>query len=106
MKTKELIGRRLKRIRQRKKLTQENLAEKVGISPKYISSIERGQENPTLDTLIKIVHALEVEMGEVFLTENEESDPKKNRELVRQLLKEADGEELRKIVRVIQGILH
>lgn len=106
MRTKDLIGIKLKRLRQRKKLSQEVLAEKVGISPKYVSSIERGKENPTLDILIKLAQTLGVEIEEVFAISHEESDPKKLRELVNQLMKEADGEKLRIIVKLLRGVLH
>lgn len=106
MKLKELIGIRIKRLRQEKKLSQEALAEKVGISPKYISSIERGKENPTLDILIKLAGALRVEVEEVFTVAHEETDPKKLREIVNLLLKESDTEKLRLAVKILRGILH
>jgi len=106
MSTKELIGVRLKRLRQRRKLSQEALAEKVGISSKYVSSIERGKENPTLDIMIKLAHTLGVEMEELFAISHEESNPKKLRELINRLLKEADGEKMRMIVKLLRGVLH
>lgn len=106
MNTKELIGVRLKRLRHGRKLSQEALAEKVGISPKYVSSIERGKENPTLDIIIKLAHALGVEIEEIFAISHEESNPKKLRELVNRLLKEADGEKMRMIVKLLRGMLH
>ena len=48
MDLKQMIGARIKDIRTKKGLTQEQLAEKIEINPKYLSSIERGLENPTL----------------------------------------------------------
>jgi len=48
MDVKQMIGSRIKEIRTKKGFTQEQLAEKIDISPKYLSSIERGKENPTL----------------------------------------------------------
>lgn len=47
MTPKKLFGVRIKSLRERKGWTQENLAEKMDISPNYLSSIERGKENPT-----------------------------------------------------------
>ena len=41
-----MIGSRIQEIRTQKGITQDQLSEKVGISPKYLSSIERGKENP------------------------------------------------------------
>lgn len=106
MSTKELIGVRLKRLRQGRRLSQEALAEKVRISPKYVSSIERGKENPTLDIIIKLANALGVEMEEIFAISHEESNPKKLRESVNRLLKEADGEKLRMVAKFLRGVLH
>ena len=48
MTVKELIGKRIKEARQARRLSQEALSEKVSLSAKYLSSIERGKENPTL----------------------------------------------------------
>lgn len=104
MKLKELIGIRIKRLRQERKLSQESLAERVGISPKYVSSIERGKENPTLDIVIKLAGALHVEVEDVFTVVQEETDPKKLREIANILLKEADTEKLRLVVKILRGI--
>ena len=49
MDTKRLIGARIKSLRRGRGLTQEKVAEKTGISVNYLSRIERGLENPTLD---------------------------------------------------------
>lgn len=54
------IGSRLREARNMVKLTQEQLAEKVGIGTTYISDIERGAKFPSLSLLIKIVDALGV----------------------------------------------
>ena len=66
MEIKKLIGKRLKELRRSKLLSQEQLAEKADINAKYLSRMERGTENPTLDMLIKLSNALEVEMWEMF----------------------------------------
>ena len=52
------IGSRIKEARERAHLTQEELAEKVDISPTHMSVIERGVKTPKLDTFVKIVNAL------------------------------------------------
>jgi len=66
MNKKKLIGKRIKELRKSKGLSQEELAEKADTSPNYLSRMERGTENPTLDMLIKLSNALEVEMWEMF----------------------------------------
>lgn len=53
------IGRRIKAAREKKGLTQEQLAEIVDLSPMHISVIERGVKPPKLDTFIRIANALD-----------------------------------------------
>jgi transcriptional regulator with XRE-family HTH domain len=55
-----LVGRNVKRFRQRKGLTQEQFAEVSGFSQQYISSLERGRRNPTVVTLYELAAALGV----------------------------------------------
>ena len=50
----------LKTERLRRKLSQEALASKAGLSVSYISMLERGQRTPPLDTLESIARALQV----------------------------------------------
>ena len=54
------IGRRIKAAREKKKLTQEQLAELVDLSPMHVSVIERGVKLPKLETLINIANVLDV----------------------------------------------
>ncbi|MCI8601555.1 MAG: helix-turn-helix transcriptional regulator [Oscillospiraceae bacterium] len=53
-------GQVIQRIRKKRGLTQEQLAEKIGIEPNSISRIERGALTPALPTLIDICNVLEV----------------------------------------------
>jgi len=77
MDLKKMIGARIEEIRSKRGITQDQLSERMEINPKYLSSIERGKENPTLNTLIKLSRALEVDFDEVFsLVEIEDPDKK------------------------------
>jgi transcriptional regulator with XRE-family HTH domain len=60
MDMRRLVGRNVKRIRQRKGLTQEQLADISGFSQQYISSLEQGRRNPTVITLYELAIALAV----------------------------------------------
>ena len=60
----------IKRIRLSKKLTQAFIAEKIGITDKYVSDIETGRNHCSLDTLVAIANTLEVEPYELLLPEN------------------------------------
>lgn len=59
--TKISLGERIKKLRNEKVLTQEELARKAGIPYATLMKIENGQvKNPTVGTLKKIADALEV----------------------------------------------
>lgn len=107
MKEKELLGRRIKRLRTRLGLTQDALAENVEISAKYLSNIERGRENPTLDTLLRIAKSLKVEPWEVFIVESEIADSRALRAKIDRLVGQArDEDQLRLIKQLLQAVLH
>ncbi|HAP67088.1 MAG TPA: XRE family transcriptional regulator [Nitrospinae bacterium] len=101
---KELIGARIKSIRDAKGMTQERLAEVMDINSKYLSNIERGKENPTLDMLIKLANALEVEMWEMFDFGHEVS-LKELRETMGRFLKELDEDKLRMSVKLLRAVV-
>lgn len=61
-----LIGFRIKENRQQKKITQEELAELIEISPGFMSLIETGRKRPSLDTLLAICRALEITLNEIL----------------------------------------
>lgn len=63
---KELLGTRIREVRKLRGLSQEKLAEKVGVDPKQISRIEGGKSAPSLDTLEAIAKHLQVEMKDLF----------------------------------------
>ncbi len=60
------IGERLKKARMRKLLTQEELAEKAGVSPSTIVNIERDQAEPHISTMRKLAKALDVDPAELL----------------------------------------
>jgi len=60
MDMRKLVGRNVRRIRLRKGLTQEKLAEISGFSQQYISGLEQGKRNPTVVTVYEIASTLGV----------------------------------------------
>jgi transcriptional regulator with XRE-family HTH domain len=68
------LGRRIRALRRSMNLTQENLAEKTGLSYKFIGEIERGSGNPTILTIAKISNALEVPLVRLFADEKTEEE--------------------------------
>jgi transcriptional regulator with XRE-family HTH domain len=104
MNKKKLIGLRIKELRKRRGLSQDDVAERADTSPNYLSRMERGTENPTLDMLIKISEALEVDLWELFDFKHEVSS-KALREMLKKFASEIDDEEkLKTAVRVLRVI--
>jgi transcriptional regulator with XRE-family HTH domain len=60
MDMRKLVGRNVKRVRQDKGLTQEELAERSGFSQQYISGLEQGRRNPTIVSIYELATALGV----------------------------------------------
>ena len=60
------IGKRLKQRREELGLTQEDLAEKLGLTPNYISTVERGASFPRCEKLILLLNGLETSADAVF----------------------------------------
>ena len=56
----ESIGKNIRKYRLEKKLRQEDLAERAGLSTNYIGMVERGEKIPALETFITILNVLEV----------------------------------------------
>ena len=57
---------KIKKIREQKGLTQEEVAKKAGIFPNYYAKIERGTINTSVDKANKIAKALGVEVSDIF----------------------------------------
>ncbi len=62
----EKLGKTLKNIRIEKGLTQEALAEKVGIHPTYVGKLESGKNNVSIKMLFKISRALNTKLYNIF----------------------------------------
>lgn len=61
-----VLARRIRTLRERRGLTQEEFARRSGISISFTSLLERGERSPSYDTLVQVAHALEVPMSELF----------------------------------------
>ena len=99
------LGTRIKEIRKSRGLSQERLAEKVDISPRYLSRLEVGQQIPSIETLAGLAEALEVQLWELF-TFGHDGTAKELRESIRKLVQEGDEQQLRLAVKVFRAVLH
>ena len=60
------FGARLREVRQRKKVSQEKLAELAGLHRTYVSSVERGERNISLVNIAKLAEALDVTLANLM----------------------------------------
>ena len=60
------LGKRLRELREETSWSQEKLALEARLNRAYIGYIERGERNPSAQTLAKIAQVLKVEMKELF----------------------------------------
>src|SRR6185436_15245419 len=65
---------RLKRLRELKGVTLEELAKKTGITKSYLSKVERGISVPSIATALKLAEAFEVGVGELFGVNTQAND--------------------------------
>lgn len=63
-KDKKILGQKLKEIRQRKIMTQAEVATKANITINYYARIERGEENPSFEILKRLATALKVKSSD------------------------------------------
>jgi transcriptional regulator with XRE-family HTH domain len=60
------FGRRVRTLRDARGWSQEELAEKAGIHRTYIGGIERGLRNVALLNIVRIAHALDLSVSDLF----------------------------------------
>ena len=62
----ELVGRKIRQLRRQRKLTQVELAERIGIHQSDLSRMEQGEYKVGLDTLLKILATFDLSIGDFF----------------------------------------
>lgn len=70
----EKFGKRVRWLRGQHGLTQEQLAERAGISVDFLSLIERGRSSPSFENLAELADALEMSVAELFNFEGGRSE--------------------------------
>lgn len=62
----EAFGKRLKEIRLKKSIPIEQIISQVGCTRPYLFQLERGQKNPSMDTLVRLIRVLDVSSDELL----------------------------------------
>jgi len=98
----KLIGKKIKKARNDKKLTQEELAEKLDLSVSYISQVESGKKKFNLKRIIEASEILEKPI-EYFV---EGYDVKNNNVIteITELLSKMDGSKIKLVSEIVKII--
>ena len=96
------IGQRIRTLRREKKLSQEQLAEKVWISTTHMSHIENGSTKLSLPVLVDLAAALDVSVNELLAGQSSQC-PSAGYEQVKELLNGCSEKQLRIITEVIKS---
>lgn len=75
MSIQQLVGKNIKTIREVKNWSQDRLADESGLHRTYLSGVERGIRNPTIETVHRISCALEVEVAKLFESTTRTKEP-------------------------------
>lgn len=81
------LGAAVRACRERQRLTQEQLAERSELSYKFIGEIERGDGNPTVDTLDRLAEGLGISIAMLFNEADHHRTPEQYQITKRELLR-------------------
>ena len=81
----QLVGPKIRQLRKERKLTQTELASRIGIQQSDLSRMEKGEYRVSLDTLFKILAVFNVSISEFFDDVNKESLTPRDVQVVRDL---------------------
>ena len=65
-KHRKILAEAIRHFRRNARLTQEKLAERADLNPKYIGEVERGLKNISVDALVRIAEATKVPVRDFF----------------------------------------
>ena len=101
-----LVGLRIRRLRQQAKLTQEQLAEKSGLSLKHLGIIERGLGNPSLASLESLAEAMAIPLAALFDQPHEHLSTAELKAEIIRMLDRASAEQYRLLYRMVNDLLN
>lgn len=105
MNIKKDFGQRIKELRNKKGITQYQLAEMAGIDPKHMSHIETGRSFPKADLIEKFAKALDIEYTQLFQTEHFQERNVLLRK-INNTLENVSDNDLRTIYKLISGFIN
>ena len=103
MDNKKKLGLKIKELRKRKGLTQEQLAELINMEQTSISVIESGRNFPTLGTLEKIAQILEVNLSD-FFNYDYIDDIETIKASTKDIIRKMDDNQIRQLFKYVKSI--
>ena len=97
------LGLRIKELRIKKGLTQDNLAELVGCNTSHISNIENNHTKVSLNVLLSIVNTLNTSIDYLLANQYDNSQLALDNEILR-AIKDCDNQKKEKILKIIEII--
>lgn len=91
------FGSNIRKLRKQCGLTQAQLAERSGLSERYVSEVERGVANPRLMSLRDLAKGLDVSIADLFVFEQGLTSVKEIRERLIELLQNAGDDSLEQV---------
>lgn len=98
------LGLRIKELRRKKKLTQDELSELAGMNGKHLGEVERGGINISIQNLDKLAESLDVPLLTLLDIAPQQSKDELSREIAR-MVEASDLEQVRLIYRVVTDIV-
>lgn len=102
MDIRQTIGKRIHRLRRQMDLTQQGLAEKIGVNASYIGPLEKGLKCPSITVLQKLAQELGQPVFSFFLEDRADSQGQDEADRVMALLSSHPAEERRFILRMVE----
>lgn len=101
---KGVLGNTIRNSRIENKLTQEELAEMVGITPTHLKHIESEHRKPSIEVLFKLSSLLHFSLDYLFIAENQDSETQSLIKKIQLILPECSQKELKAILAALLEI--
>ncbi|MBQ6516771.1 helix-turn-helix transcriptional regulator [bacterium] len=106
MSIKKQLGAKIKRLRQKRGLTQEKLAEKLDIATRTLCGIENGENFLTSETLEKIFEVLNVTSSELFACDHIKPQEDLVNELILDIKNLKSREKIETVYKIVKAVIN
>ena len=106
MNIKKQLGAKIKRLRLKNGLTQEQFAERIDIAPRTLSGIETGENFLIADTLEKILDVLNVSSSELFAVDHIKPQEDLVNEIISDVQNLKDRQKIETIYKIIKATIN